>query len=265
MMTLRTMLFCIVGTLGVLVVGFSGINGYTAYRQHQAHASFMESDRISEELLKLSADLALERGYSNAPLHAPDALSADHRREIASVRASADMALPGVMARLRQTPALTKSKQALDETEGAYRDYMAFRTKVDANLIKPKQERSAEVVDTFAPTITNVIDHLNKIRQIMEALVTSPDSNMMQLVQTRSLVAEMAEEAGRERAVFGGNIAQKAPFTQNDIRKLSEHRGHIGLVWALLPAFRLPPDPPPAVVGRTPRLRSPVIPKISAT
>ncbi len=265
MMTLRTMLFCIVGTLGVLVVGFSGINGYTAYRQHQAHASFMESDRISEELLKLSADLALERGYSNAPLHAPDALSADHRREIASVRASADMALPGVMARLRQTPALTKSKQALDETEGAYRDYMAFRTKVDANLVKPKQERSAEVVDTFAPTITNVIDHLNKIRQIMEALVTSPDSNMMQLVQTRSLVAEMAEEAGRERAVFGGNIAQKAPFTQNDIRKLSEHRGHIELVWTILQAFRLRPDLPAAVLDAISGLEDAYIQKLSAT
>src|SRR5260370_28725458 len=99
---------------------------------------------------------------------------------------------------------------------------MAFRTRVEANLVKPKQERSAEVVDTFAPTITNVIDHLNKIRQIMEALVTSPDSNMMQLVQTRSLVAEMAEEAGRERARFGGNNPQKAPITQNKNHKLSE-------------------------------------------
>src|SRR3981081_2457846 len=169
---------------------------------------FMESDRISEALLKLTAELAIERGLSNAPLHAPDALSAGHRGEIAKVRASADKALPGIMAQLRQAAALTKSKQVLDEAESAYRDYMPFRSKVDENLVKPKQERSAEVVDTFAPTITNVIDRLNKIRLIMEALVTSPDATMMQLVQMRSLVAEMAEEAGRERAVFGGNIAQ---------------------------------------------------------
>jgi hypothetical protein len=33
MMTLRATLFCIVGVVGVLVVGFSGVNGYTAYRQ----------------------------------------------------------------------------------------------------------------------------------------------------------------------------------------------------------------------------------------
>jgi methyl-accepting chemotaxis protein len=221
MMTLRTTLFCIVGTLGVLVVGFSGINGYTAYRQHQAHARFLETDRISEALLKLSADLAIERGLSNAPLHAPDALSSDRRGEIANVRVSADKALPEILEQLRQIPALAESKQALDEAESAYHDYMAFRRKVDENLIKPKQERSAEVVDTFAPTITNVIDRLNRIRLIMEALVTSPDATMVQLVQVRSLVAEMAEEAGRERAVFGGNVAQKAPFSQDDIRKLS--------------------------------------------
>ena len=110
MMTLRTTLFCIVGTLGVLVVGFSGVNGYNAYRQYQAHASFMESDRISEALLKVTTDLAIERGLSNAPLHAPDALSADHRREIANVRASADKALPEILAQLRQIAALSGSK-----------------------------------------------------------------------------------------------------------------------------------------------------------
>jgi methyl-accepting chemotaxis protein len=265
MMTLRTTLFCIVGTLGVLVVGFSGVNGYTAYRQFQAHASFTESDRISEALLKLTAELAVERGLSNAPLHAPDALSADRRGEIANVRASADKALPGIMAQLRQVAALTKSKQALDEAESSYRDYMAFRSKVDENFIKPKQERSAEVVDTFAPTITNVIDRLNKIRLIMEALVTSPDATMMQLVQVRSLVADMAEEAGRERAVFGGNIAQKAPFTQNDIRKLSEHRGHIELVWTVLQAFRQRPNLPAAVLDAISEIENAYIQKLSAT
>jgi methyl-accepting chemotaxis protein len=265
MMTLRTTLFWIVGTLGVLVVGFSGVNGYTTYRQYQAHASFMETDRISESLLKLAADLAIERGLSNAPLHAPDALPADRRAEIANVRASADKVLPGILAQLRQIADLTESKRAIDEAESAYRDYTAFRSKVDENLIKPKQERSADVVDTFAPTITNVIDRLNKIRLIMEALVTSPDAAMMQLVQMRSLVAEMAEEAGRERAVFGGNIAQKAPFTQNDIRKLSEHRGHIELVWTALQAFRLRPNLPAAVLDAISGLEDAYIKKLSAT
>src|SRR5260370_30189103 len=104
---------------------------------------------------------------------------------------------------------------------------MAFRTRVEANLVKPKQERSAEVVDTFAPTITNVIYHLNKIRQIMEALVTSPDSNMMQLVQTRSLVAEMAEEAGRAAPPVGRHPAPKAASSQQTTRKLSPHHGHV--------------------------------------
>jgi methyl-accepting chemotaxis protein len=265
MMTLRTTLFCIVGTLGVLVVGFSGINGYTAYRQHQAHSRFLETDRISEALLKLSADLAIERGLSNAPLHAPDALSSDRRGEIANVRVSADKALPEILEQLRQIPALAESKQALDEAESAYHDYMAFRRKVDENLIKPKQERSAEVVDTFAPTITNVIDRLNRIRLIMEALVTSPDATMVQLVQVRSLVAEMAEEAGRERAVFGGNVAQKAPFSQDDIRKLSEHRGHIELVWNVLQAFRLRPNLPVAVLDAISGLEDAYLKKFAST
>ena len=265
MSSLRTTLFSIVGTLGTLVVGFSGFNSYDMFRQYQGHASFMASDRVSEALLKLSADLAIERGLSNAPLHSPDPLSSDRRGEIADIRASADKALPGILAQLRQIPALTASKIAVDDAESAYRDYMGFRRKVDENLVKRGQERSADIVDTFAPTITNVIDRLNKIRLIMEALVTSPDAGMMQLVQVRSLVADMAEEAGRERAVFGGNIARKAPFTQDDIRKLSEHRGHIDLVWANLQAFRLRPNLPLAVLDSISGLEDAYLQKLLAT
>src|SRR6266513_1339781 len=65
----------------------------------------------------------------------------------------------------------------------------------------------------------------------------------------------MAEEAGRERAVFGGNIAQKKPFTQDDIRRLSENRGHIDLVWANLQAFRLRPNLPITVAGAISRMQ----------
>ena len=124
MSSLRTTLFSIVGTLGTLVVGFSGFNSYDMFRQYQGHASFMASDRVSEALLKLSADLAIERGLSNAPLHSPDPLSSDRRGEIADIRASADKALPGILAQLRQIPALTASKIAVDDAESAYRDYM---------------------------------------------------------------------------------------------------------------------------------------------
>ena len=99
----------------------------------------------------------------------------------------------------------------------------------------------------------------------MEALVTSPDSDMVQLVQMRSLVAEMAEEAGRERAVFGGNIAQKKPFTQDDIRRLSENRGHIDLVWANLQAFRLRPNLPITVAGAISRMQEAYMESLFAT
>ena len=99
----------------------------------------------------------------------------------------------------------------------------------------------------------------------MEALVTSPDSDMVQLVQMRSLVAEMAEEAGRERAVFGGNIAQKKPFTQDDIRRLSENRGHIDLVWANLQAFRLRPNLPTTVGGAISRMQEAYMESLFAT
>jgi methyl-accepting chemotaxis protein len=263
--TVRTALLSVVGTLGLLVVGFSGLNAYDAFRRYQANAGFIEANDASEVLLKLATNLAVERGLTNAPLHAAEALSADHAQDIARIRAASDETLPHALIQLRRITALAASQQTVDELEAAYRAYGAFRREVDQNLVKKQNERSSDVVDKFTPTMTGVIDRTDQVRTILEALVTSPDADVAQLVHVRSLVAEMAEQAGRERDIFAGNIAQRAPFTDDDMRKVSEHRGQIDLVWSALQAFRLRPDLPVAVTAAISQVGDAYMQRLTAT
>jgi methyl-accepting chemotaxis protein len=263
--TLRTALLSIVGTLGLLVVGFSGLNAYDAFSRYRANAKFIEANDSSEVLLKFATNLAVERGLSNAPLHAAEALSPDQMRGITQIRAASDETLPRALAQLRRIPALAASLGTIDELEEAYRAYGAFRRQVDQNLAKKQNERSSDVVEKFTPMITGVIDRTDKVRTILEALVTSPDADLAQLVHVRTLLAEMAEQAGRERDIFAGNIAQRAPFTDDDMRKVSEHRGQVELVWTALQAFRLRPDLPDAVTAAIGQVGDAYIQKLSAT
>jgi len=78
-------------------------------------------------------------------------------------------------------------------------------------------------------------------------LTRIPGAELARLVELRHLAAVMAEEAGRERFVFGGNVASRHPFSRDDVRKFSEHRGHIQLVWDALQAVRQRGDLPPSL------------------
>src|SRR5579864_1516733 len=101
-MTIRALLFSIVGILGVLVTGFSGTAAYQSWARYRLNSAFLEADRAAELLLKGAADLAIERGLCNAPLHAPDPLAAPYRDEVTHVRAGGDQALRDGLEQLRR-------------------------------------------------------------------------------------------------------------------------------------------------------------------
>jgi methyl-accepting chemotaxis protein len=248
-MTIKSFLLCTFAILALLLIGFAGLNGFDAIARYRANESFLATNATEELLLRAAADIAIERGLTNAPLHAPNALPAEKRSEIVHVREGADAAFRDGMGRLRAAPQMASLTKAIDDLEGSYREFGGFRRRVDEALAQPRTSRPDDIVDRFAPTITGLIDRISKLRMTLEALTKVPGAELAQLVQLRHLAAVMAEEAGRERAVFGGNIAQQRPFTHDDIRKLSEHRGHIQLVWDTVEALRQRGDLPASLAA----------------
>jgi methyl-accepting chemotaxis protein len=226
------------------MVGLAGFSGFRAIQVYRLNAVFLETDATTELLFKAAADLAIERGLSNAPLHLPDPLSAERRAEIVRVRASADQAIRDGMGRLRSVPEMASMLGAIEEFERSYRDFGGFRQRVDEALRASGASRPLDVVDKFAPTIAMLVDQIDSLRMTLEALTETRGTKLAHLLQLRHLTAVMAEAAGRERAIFGGNIAQRRPFSRDDLRAVAEHRGQIGLVWSMLQAVRQRTDLP---------------------
>src|SRR5262249_15176899 len=92
-------------------------------------------------------------------------------------------------------------------------------------------------------------DRIGQLRLNLQMAAPAPDANLAQLVELRHFVAAMAEEAGRERFMFGGNIAQKKPINGQDLRAISEHRGQQLMAWQSIVAFLLRTDVPPALAA----------------
>ena len=214
---------------GVAATGYTAIN---EYHDREEAATFVGLNGISQSLLRSAGHWAKERGMTNAALNSPEVLPADRRSEIDGVRATSDQAFRDAVQRLRGVTAMKGAEQRVSEAERAFQNFENLRRKVDANLAKPGPERDSEVIKAFAPAITDLIEiAANRLRLTLETLTNSPSAAMARLVGLRHLTAEMAENAGRERAFLGGLISAHAKLAADGIGRIATFRGHVELAW----------------------------------
>ena len=243
-----TILPLIISALVLMGVASAGFTAYHAYANRQQSEAFLRVNQISRLLLNSAGQWALERGLTNAALKSPEALQAERRAEIVKARAASDQAFREAVSHLRELPAMTASTQRIVEAENAFQKFQSVRISVDGNLAKPASERDAQVVDGFAPAITNLIDvGANGLRLTLETLTSAPTAAMARLVNLRHLAALMAENAGRERGFLSGVIAGHARLAADGIGRISDFRGKVELTWETIAPVNQRSDIPAAI------------------
>ena len=244
-----TVLPLIISALTLMGVATAGFAAYQAYDRRQESEAFLKVNHVSQLLLQSAGQWALERGLTNGQLKSPDALSDERRADIAKKRAVADQAFRDAAQRLRAVPAMKAAEQNVSEAESVFRAFEDFRSKVDENLGKPGSARTSELVDSFVPAITNLIEvSAIKLRLTLETLTTPPTAALSQLVGLRHLVAQMAEHAGRERAYLAGIIGARSKLTSDGARKVSGFRGQVDLAWDTISPISQRTDAPAKII-----------------
>ncbi len=229
---IATILPLIVAALTLMGVATAGVTAWRALGRRQDAQRFLKVDQISQLLLRSAGQWAIERGITNAALKSPDLLSSERRAEIAKAREAADQALREAAPRLRALEAMNGASASITEAERALTEFEITRRGVDKDLARPGAQRNLAVVDEFAPAITNLIEvGASKLRLTLETVTTPPTAALAQLVSLRHLTAQMAENAGRERAFLGGVIGARARLSADGIRRVSGYRGHVELAW----------------------------------
>ncbi len=238
-----TILPLIISGLTVIAVASSGLAAYKAFNRRQEAQTFLEVNQVSRMLLRSAGDWAVERGLTNTRLRSPDAASSESLAEIVNARATADQAFRDAEQRLRAFPAMKAAEQSLDEAQAAFQTFESLRARVQDNLARPASGRMPDVVESFMPTITSLIDvAATRLRLTLESLTAPPTSALAQLVGLRHMAAQMAENAGRERGLVGGIIGARSKFTVENRRIAATARGQIELAWQTIAAVRQRPD-----------------------
>jgi methyl-accepting chemotaxis protein len=247
---IRTLLPLIISGISMVAVASAGLAAYEAFGRRQESEAFIKVNQVSQLLLLSASQWALERGLTNAALKSPGALSAERHAEIVKKREAADQAFHEAARRLRAVPAMTVAEKQITEAESAFQTFEAFRSRVDENLAKSGAGRTPEFVDGFVPTITNLIEVAAiKLRLTLETLAIAPTATLSQLVGLRHLTAQMAENAGRERAFLAGIIGARGKLTADGIRKISGFRGKVDLGWDTVSPLRQRADAPAEIVN----------------
>jgi methyl-accepting chemotaxis protein len=252
---IRTILPLIVSALTLMSVATAGFGAYQALGRRQDSEAFLKVNQISQLLLQSAVQWAVERGLTNASLKLPDAISVERRAEILKKRESADRAFREAVQRLRAVPAMKAAEQRIVEAETVFQALDSLRATADENLSKPGSGRTAEFVDGFVPAITNVIEVAAiKLRLTLETLTIPPTAELSQLVGLRHLTAQMAENAGRERAFLAGMIGARGKLTADGIRKVSGFRGQVDLAWGTISPISQRSDVPAKIVDAIARV-----------
>jgi methyl-accepting chemotaxis protein len=243
-----TILPAIITALALLGVASAGLVAFQATSKRQEADAFLKVNRVAQLLLYSAGQWAIERGLTNAALKSPDLSASERRAEIEKARAAADTAFHSAVIEIRLIPEMSAGQTQIGQAEAKFESLRRLRESVDANLSRLRQERAPELVDGFVPAITEIIEIAsNRLRLTLETLTSPPAARLAQLIGLRHLTAQMAENAGRERAFLAGAVGAHAKLGADGLQHLAALRGKVELAWDAVLPVRLRTDMPAGI------------------
>lgn len=247
MLKIKTLLPILILSIVLLTVFSTGLRTYDAWLQREAAVRFREANTIADHLLVAGGNLALERGLSVASLGAMQPATPTRRGDIEARRVAAEQAYRRAMDVLTNFRAMATGQHLLAKAEQSRRVLEGQRQRVDAGLAKSLPERPDNLELEFISASTNLIEALSAVRQALESLARPQDAVLMQFVQMRALASDMAEYAGRERALLVANIGSGKAASIGAMNTQARLRGRVEAAWDNMQGIRIRPDLPPSL------------------
>ncbi|WP_247529716.1 methyl-accepting chemotaxis protein [Bradyrhizobium sp. 199] len=235
----------IISALVLLGLASAGFIAFEAIVKRQESEAFLKVNGAAQLLLRSAGHWAIERGLTNAALKSAEVAGSDRRAEIGKARATADEAFRRAALDIGAIPEMAAGQRQLADAKAKFEALGLLREKIDAGLSRPRAERAPEVMDGFVPAITEVIEVAsNRLRLTLETLTSPPVARLAQLIGLRHLTAQMAENAGRERAFLAGAVGSHAKLGKEGFERLSGLRAKVELAWDTVVPVRLRSDLP---------------------
>ncbi|MGK7863846.1 methyl-accepting chemotaxis protein [Falsiroseomonas sp. E2-1-a4] len=214
-MSLRFKIMFPVFLLGLGLVLLLGQAGLAAWQAMQLADRQLRAESQVARLVESGISLAVERGTTNGILTNPAAAPAAAYATARAARQSAEAARDAVLPALAGQPVLGHALARLAETRS---QVAALRAALDAAGGQQTSELPRPAA--WFPATTAQIDAIAALRHGIELATTGAAGQRALLAALRAALADIAEQAGRERGLMNGLIAQGRAPTPAEHRAL---------------------------------------------
>ncbi len=228
--TIRNSLFVICSALIATVAYFVISSMLSALEDRKIAERNTFNNTLTDLLVVSAGNWAVERGVTNAALHASEPVAPALEEKILARRKAADAAYREVLDQIETHFSLDGLESALKRTEEAYAHILSARQQVDTALSQERDARDPTLVEDWLPDMTRLVLESQALRIAVTNTQTSSDS-VSQLAALKHFSWVMSEYGGRERAIIGGLISGGKRMSAEQLRTLSGYRGRVETAW----------------------------------
>jgi methyl-accepting chemotaxis protein len=235
-MTIRNLLFSIVGALGLLLVFVTGIAAVEAYRERGAAQHVIEINRIGDLLLTSSRNLIEERDRVAIALRTSRPATATFLEELHRIRENAGGAMKQALDAARRNKRGNGNRDMVVAVETLTTKIRDLRQRTDADMALEKVARDFDLPQIWATAMADLIEMSEALRQALSGEAYGLDDFTAVHSALKNAAVVVSDYAGRERAVMARQIGDEFPLSPRQLQLLSAYRGRVEQAWSVLAA-----------------------------
>lgn len=221
---IRQLLLMVLGLLCAIAVAAIAWNSVGVVRQHQAASRLDLVNLLADKSLRLTTEMAVERGLTSTLLAMPNRLDADQMIRLSDQRKRTDNHYQVFVQILRQhyvpdSPSVLD--QAYPTMQRLYAQLQQLRQEVDRVFLGDKDP---QISLRWFGLLTGKINDISKLQRAIMAPTDETEHVINYGQMLRDSFYTMAEYAGRERATIGRAIALNRSLDNDELRQLVQFR-----------------------------------------
>lgn len=231
-LSLRKLLFFVVGTLSILVMVLSGMSAFDAWDQRAIAEEVVEDNELTDSLLTAGRLLIEERDITATVLQTIEKGATG--RNLSESRGRADDILRKAIRALRSghtDHSFGNKNRVLGEMERLSGQLGQHRATVDEALRKVIDKRDPAVLQSWNGAMTTLDNATRALWLAASRGANHADAVTGNFSQLKQFAWIIADYAGRERAILAGMIFEDLPMAPQQLRVLSDYRGRVELAW----------------------------------
>lgn len=233
-MSLRKLLFLVLGMLGALLALAAGLAAGNAWQDRHTAQKVAGINASTDELLRGVLTLIEERDAAYFALVHSEPGDNQEMAAVTALRTEAEQHTAAFMAALNGMPAFEGRNRLLASLQQDAAKLDDYRQRIDAAFSRSGDISRAALADEWLPAANNLIASYKALRVAASLAANSEDATTAGYETLKRLSVAICDYAGRERTEFATLIGNDMPLPPSKLQKLSDYRGRVELAWASL-------------------------------